>query len=191
METTKLATGIRNVERSGNENFAVFMAALEDGVEPVIQAFVQTTFARMEVDEVARTMEGKVPKVWTVTPRQVEGLQFDVKVMLSKYRSEQMMEAVRAVLPDCMTYYTLPPVAQVRLAPLFHQLLKSAQIQKPEDIISPMPEADPAALQASAQYALTLPPEIQQAIAPLIQFAMAMVPTPATDGQQPQQKLAA
>ena len=187
MDTTKLATGIRNVERAGNENFAVFMACLEDGVEDVVRAFVQTLFARIEVAEVARTMEGKVPTEWTVTPRQVEGMQFDVKVMLSKYRSEQMLESVRAVLPDCVTFYTtLPPIAQVRLAPLFIQMLKAAQITNADKIIVPMPEVDPAMVQQATDYALSLPPEVQQALAPLIQFAAsAMPPEPAGQPQQP------
>lgn len=188
METTKLATGIRNVERSGNENFSVFMSCLEDGVQKVIRAFVQTLYSRIDANEVVRILEGKVPQVWTVEPRDVQGLEFDVTVMLSRYRSEQMLESVRAVLPDCLGYYTAlrdNPIAQMRLMPLFHQLLKGAQVENPEEIIIPMSEFTPEEIAASAEFAMTLPPEIQQMLTPMISIAASMAPQP-----QPQQKAA-
>lgn len=172
METTKLATGIRNVEKAGNENFGVFVACLEDGITDTIRAFVQTLYGRIENDEVARITENKVTKIFTVTPRDVQGLQFDVNVMLSRYRSEQQMESVRAVLPDCMAFYTLAPDVQVRLAPLFHQLLKAAQIQNPDEIIAPIVSVfTPEEEAAAAAYFATLPPDVQQSLLPMMKLA--------------------
>jgi hypothetical protein len=172
METTKLATGIRNIEKAGNENFSVFLACLEDGVTDSIRAFVQTLYGRMETEEVARVLEDDVPKIFTVFPRDVQGLQFDVNVLLSRYRSEQMMESVRAVLPDCMTYYTLAPDVQERLAPLFHQLLKAAQVQNPDEIISPIvSQFSPEEEAAAAEFFASMPPEEQQALLPLMKLS--------------------
>lgn len=191
METTKLATGIRNVEQAGNENFGVFLASLEDGVQPVLQAFVNTLYGCIDAAEVARITEDGVSQMWSVEPRDVAGLKFDVTILMSRFRSEQLMESVRAVLPDCMAYYTLSPVAQVKLAPLFHQLLKAAQIQNPDRIIAPALDYPPEAYQAAAQFAMASP-EVQQ-LAPLISLASKVVPMPAAGGQraQPQQKAAA
>ena len=56
-------------------------------------------------------------------------------------------------------------------------------------LIEPNTEADPAAIQQAAQFALSLPPEIQQGIAPLIEFAAQMMP--AGQEQQQQQPAAA
>ncbi len=72
----------------------------------------------------------------------------------------------------------------MRLAPLFHQLLKGAQIQNPEEIIVPMLEYTPEEIALSVQFAKTLPPEIQQNILPMMSLAASMAPA---EQEQPAQ----
>ncbi len=151
-ESTKLATGIRNIEKSGQELFGVVISELEVGITEVAQCFVTTLYANLDDEETFEFFEGDVPVEMSVAKRDVQGLRFNVQTLLTRYRDEQSLASNGqgyALLFGDTPFYMLDPSLQIIAAPFVRNQLKSLQIQRADDFVrpqmAPMGMAMPAA----------------------------------------------
>ena len=64
-----------------------------------------------------------------------------VKLLLSRYRGEQVIDSNSAAAERVTEFYEKPPEVQAIVAPFYRQILKSLQIQDADAAIQPVPAA--------------------------------------------------
>ncbi len=138
MDTGKLATGVRNIEKSGQEMFSIALSVMQEGMEDLLESFVTYSMAYMDKKEVFTYTENDQAFAIDFDPNDIErSIEMDVRMEMTKYKSEQeLMQATQAT-SKVIEFYSLPPELQVRLTPLYRQMLKSFQISHVDDIIAP------------------------------------------------------
>lgn len=146
LDTQKLATGIKNMETSGEELFGTFIATLRPGLKGCLTDFAHTSLISLEQPKMFKFFEGDVGKLATITPDEVRNLRLDVEMSLTKYRSQQDAAQGAAAWQVATQFYVLPIEVQMRLAPLARALLKSYQQRQADELIEPtmlMPPTPP------------------------------------------------
>jgi hypothetical protein len=167
MDSTKLATGIRNIEKSGQELFSVFISALQPGVTQTLQKMVKLLFANLDQMEVYRYFEegeGEAgAELRQIDPSDIANLDVDVEILLTRHRGEQVLEQSMRAIEVIKTYYMeLPYLVQINTQDLFRDVLRSLQIQGADKFITPV--QDP--MQMGGGAGLPDPTQTAQAITP-------------------------
>jgi len=138
LDQAKLATGIRNIEKSGMEIFSIFLSSLEPGFKTCMRKFLKLLFARMDAAETFKYFEGKVGIELTLSPEEIGDIDMDVNLEMTRYRSEQQLQSNVQAAQLVTQFYAMMPEIQERVAPLYVQMLKALQIQDADKIIIPM-----------------------------------------------------
>lgn len=149
MDTTKLATGIRNIEKSGQELFSLFLGHLEPGVNETLNKMVKVLFSNLDKMEVYRYFEegeaggeGAEGMV-EINPGDIANLEMDTRILLTRYRGEQILESSIRAVEIVEKYYAQAYEVQVLTQNMFVDMLKALQVANAKDIIKPMQFAIP------------------------------------------------
>jgi hypothetical protein len=138
MDTAKLATGVKNIERSGQEMFSIYLSQLQDGLEGILRDFCLYTLAYLDKQEAFLYTEDKDVEMLEISPENVEKMvDLNVKLEMTTYKSEQDLAQAQAATAKVIEFYTLPPEMQARVAPLYRQMLKAFQVNGVDEIIQP------------------------------------------------------
>lgn len=137
LDTTELATGVRNVEKSGQELFGVRISELNTCLTPLLQAFVTTQFSNLDDEETFMYLEGDVPTEMTISRRQIETLRFNVRILLTRYKDEQAVASMESAMNILDRYDALLPDQQIIRRPLVRDALKAYQVQNPDQYVVP------------------------------------------------------
>lgn len=149
LETGKLATGVRNIQQSGEEMFSLYIGSLEPCLESITRRNLRVEFANMKPTEVFSFFEGDQHKVGVLMQEDVADLDINVNVLLTRYKNQQMLQSAQTAINAGVQFYQNPPEIQGRLAKLYIQELKALGIDDPGSVISPM-EPPPAQPQPGA-----------------------------------------
>jgi len=151
-DSTKLATGIHNIEKSGQELFGVVIAELDGGqnwgITGVINSFTTCLYNNLDPEEVFEYFEGDA--VVEMQVPEAKGLSMNVETLLTRYRDEQILESSTQAVMLVEKYYSMPGPLQVLLAGMFRDQLQALQIPRASDYIIPQagpmlaPQATPA-----------------------------------------------
>jgi hypothetical protein len=181
MDTAKLATGVRNLERSGMELFGKFLADITPGIRTIVIACMEVCLGMLDKPRAYRFFDGKVSRLGAISPDQVRNVKLDVRIELTRYRGEQEEAQIGRAIEIATTYYQQPLPIQIRLTPLYRQSLQTLQIRNVDEIIQPFDlaayQAEQAMLAAASQ-AATQPAGNQSAPAPASASASAPAATP-------------
>lgn len=145
MESAKLATGIRNIEKSGQEMFGIFLSQLEPGLQLVLDDVLGITVANLDKKEVFEYLEGDTRALDEITPEEVKNLKLNVRLLLTRYRGEQQLQSNMQAAALVKEFYTLLPEVQQRVAPFYRQMLKALQVKDADTVIMPLPLVAPGA----------------------------------------------
>jgi hypothetical protein len=142
LETSELATGIRNIEKSGQEMFSLYLGHLEPGIADALRRAVRLLFLNLEPQEIYTYFEeGEEGEggdtLVRIDPQDIMDMDIDVEVLLSRYRGEQILESSGQAVALTEKFYVLPYEVQVVVAPLFRDMLRALQIKNPDKIIFP------------------------------------------------------
>ena len=150
LPSAKLATGVRSVDKSSSEMFSLFLETLEPSLTEVLQSAVKIVYANMNATEVFAVTEGNSRALLTLTPEQVKNLEIKVKLLLTKAKSEQVLESSVQAANLTNQFYSLQPQVQEKVAPLYIQALKSLNIEQAEQVIQALAPA-PVAIGTDGQ----------------------------------------
>jgi hypothetical protein len=142
LESTKLATGIRNIEKTAQEMFAVCISDLEGGLTQVANAFVHCLYGNLDDGDLHEYFEGNIPP--SMATRDIRHLKFDVHVLLSRYKDEQMLASSTQAIQVVKEYYSLPPNLQAVLQKFYADILSALQVKNAENYLIPQPFSVPA-----------------------------------------------
>lgn len=159
LDQAKLATGIRNIEKSGMEMFGAYISALEPGIQDCLTREINLLFANLDKEEWfeyyareeadsgegAASVEPAVARVSLITPEEVRDLTIRVNVLLTRYKGEQMMEQSSTGWRIVQEYYSQDPAIQARTAHFVRMMLKSLDLGvNAEATIQPVELQDPS-----------------------------------------------
>ena len=147
MPTSDTATGIRNVEKSGQEMFAGFLSSLESGHQDLLLANIRLLYAYIQEPELFRFFNAQTnePDSDTLDPEDVRDMEFDVKILLTRVRTEQVLQMsaeARALLKEF--YETTHPNVQPIVAQFYKDSLKALGYNNADELI--IPQAAPMLL---------------------------------------------
>lgn len=150
MDSTKLATGIRNIEASGQEIFGSYIHELEKGLTDLTRKEVAVTMANLDPTEVYRYFEENeeggegAQQMFEIDPNEIADLELDVTILLSRYKGEQVIANSQAVIDTITSFYTLDPMVQAVVAPAYQDILKALNVTDYDKRIVPMRIVAPA-----------------------------------------------
>lgn len=150
LDTSELATGVRNIEKSGQELFAPFLSTLEPGHTGVCRRNMNFNFMYMDDDDVYVFFEGDQQSADLLRREEVSDLEMDIDLLLTRYRGEQLLQSNGQAMQICQIYYSFPYEVQVNLQQLAIDQLRALQIQNPENLIKPTQIAAPMPGQAGS-----------------------------------------
>jgi hypothetical protein len=152
LDSTKLATGIRNMDASGQEQFSPFLSALTPGLTDVSEKCLVLSVATADEEEMFEVMgpEGAM-LVQQIKRSDLRKMKWSLELELTRYKNEQEAKQAQFARPAAVEFYQLPPVLQMRLAPLYRQELKAYGVRNVDTIIALPTEEDFANFAAAQQ----------------------------------------
>lgn len=137
LDSGKLATGIRNIEKAGQEMFAPLISHLEEGITSACESLLKLLVATMTEAEVFPYFEGDIQHMDQIQPAEMADMDFLVEMELTRYKNEQQLEQVLAALGIIERFYALDPTLQEVAAPLYRRALKLFDIPHADTLIVP------------------------------------------------------
>lgn len=150
MDSAKLATGIRNLEASGDELFHQFITQLRPGIESVLRRALKiliqvATSSPAEQSKVTKFFDRISKRMMEINPARLADLDLDIELTLTTYdRQTRMTSAQMAynMAADFAQRCGFPPeVVHQRLGPLVASFLRALQVRNADDIVAAI---DPA-----------------------------------------------
>ena len=144
LDSAKLATGIRNIEKSGQELFSLYLGHLEPGILSVLKKCSRLVWVNLDPNEVYIYFEDGEEggegsgDMRRIDPSEINGLELDVRVLLTRYRGEQILESSIRAVEIVERFYQLPFLVQTRTYQLYRDMLKALQVANARDIIEPI-----------------------------------------------------
>ena len=160
LDTTKLATGVRNIEKGGQELFAPLISHLEPGLASVCEDLLALLVHGMDGPEFYQYFEGEV-RVEEIRPDDLRGVEFLVEMELTRYKTEQELQQSLAALDVIDKFFTQIPELQAATATIYRDILKLFGLDHADRIIVPGLVAPPSANTVNpttAQAAVTAKP---------------------------------
>lgn len=133
MDTQKLATGIRNIEKSGQEMFGWYLENLTPGIEHIIRTWIKVLLANLDHEETFKFLEGRTAHLLTITPEEVRDIDIDVHVMLTRFKNEQQIQQGRLGSQIVTEYYSLAPDVQSRVTTFYRAMIDALDFRVDSD----------------------------------------------------------
>lgn len=142
MDSTKLATGVRNVEKSGQELYSLFLGHLDPGITDMLLKAIKLLFSRLDELEVHRYFEqgeegGEGAVELTINPAEISLLEIDVQVLMTRSRGEQVIESNVRGIELVEKFFSYPYEMQVKVAAKYIEMAKEYQWHDADKIFIP------------------------------------------------------
>ena len=144
MDSTKLATGIRNIEKSGQELFGLYLGHLEPGISESLEKMVKILFANMDQMEVYRYFESgesggeDSSEMREINPGDIANLQINTRILLTRRRGEQVIESNARIIELVEKFYGFPFQIQQTIVTQFVEMAKQFQCPDPQRLFIPV-----------------------------------------------------
>ncbi len=143
-DSSELATGIIQIQDAGDELFQPTLDDLKPGLRAVLAREVDVTLANMNPKEAFTYLDGETEGIDTITPDEVRGLKFKVKIKLDTRDDQKKIQLSAAACALVERYYMLTPQVQQKVTPLYRdQVRRLVPELNVNEIISPVPPTGP------------------------------------------------
>jgi hypothetical protein len=144
MQSAKLATGIMQIEQSGDELFMPILEDLTDPLTGILNREISVVLANLDPDEFRIFCEGETDGVDMMTADDVRGLRLRCDIELTTHRNQQILQLSSQAVALVKDYYTNPPNLQVILCSLYRRQLRILDPQANADEVI-VPQQAPSA----------------------------------------------
>lgn len=138
MNATKLATGIRSLERAGNEIFGNWVEEMSNGIQNVLEKASRTEIVRLDRQEVFAFSDGESRQLMSVNPNRVRDVELNFALLLTKSESERMLLAVDKGQMMVDQFYARPLPVQQASAQMTKSGLNALGFKDVDSIIVPI-----------------------------------------------------
>lgn len=125
LESSALATGINNIQSSGDELFRPMVADMTPSINRIISREVEVTLANMNDQEAFTFLNGDTMGIDKLTREDVQGLKFKVKIELTAYKNAQQVQLSAQAVALVEKFYLQPPAVQKYVAPFYRKQLRA------------------------------------------------------------------
>jgi hypothetical protein len=140
IESAKLATGIKSLEKSGNELFASWLQETSDGVAKTLEKFTTITLMHLDERETWEFTEGGNRVFLEMSRDDVHGLRVNVQLNLVNDEGERIIASGAKVFEIAGMLVALPPETAAGLVPVAVDMVRALKIPYPEEkIVLPPP----------------------------------------------------
>jgi len=144
LDTQKLATGQRLIEKSGQELFAPLISHIQVGLESACEDLLSLLVHSMDGPEVFQYFEGET-RIDEIKPDDLRGIHFLVEMELTRYKNEQQLQQSLSSLDVIDKFYTQVPELQAVTAQIYINIMKQFGHEHADRIIVPGIYAPPSA----------------------------------------------
>lgn len=145
MQSAKLATGILEVQKSGNELFQPIIEDLKGPLERLLNREIDVILANINPEEAYTYLQGDTMKIDKLTPQDVRGLKYKCTITLTTHKNQQTLMQSAQATALVEKFYMLSPEVQARVAPFYQDQVRAlCPKMKAEDVIVPVPPTPPA-----------------------------------------------
>lgn len=144
MDSTKLATGIRNIEKSGQELFGLYLGHLEPGINESLSKMVKIMLANLDPTEIYRYFEsGEMggedsSEMREINPGDISNIEINTRILLSRRRGEQVIESNIRILELIDKFDSYSYERQVTVVNNFVDMARQFQCANPEKLFIPI-----------------------------------------------------
>ena len=157
LDTTKLATGIKSLENTGNVLMKETEAAQGDGVTLVLDQVVDCVLEHMDPNEVM--YDEDTQSLLTLSREEIRNLGRHTRLLLTRSRSTETIETARMVVQLCREYYeALNPEEQNLLREEYVRQLRALEVQDSDRLLRKVTDAEVAQWKQEQQQEAKLPP---------------------------------
>lgn len=171
MDQSKLATGIVQIEKSGDELFMPILADLQPALTKIISREVDVTLANINAEEAYTYLEGDKMKIGTLTPDDVRGLRFKIEIELTTHKNQQQLQVSAQATALVKDFYSLPPQIQQHVAVFYKNQLRALVPKENADLIivvqpPPMPGEMPQGMPSGGPSSSSSPKPVSSSALP-------------------------
>lgn len=152
MDTARLATGVNNIQHSGEEMFTPILVNLEPGIAETIADCLALAVEHMDEREAFEvTGPDGVVHLKELQRQDARQFRWHVGLEVTSSKGEREVAQAAAATEAGKDYLSLPPAWQTILAPLYRQRLKAHGVKDVHKIIVPPTPEQLQAYQAQQQ----------------------------------------
>lgn len=138
MQSAKLATGILEVRKSGDQLFETFISDLTDPLEKILTTECDVTLANINAEEAFTYLVGDKMQIGTLTPDDVRGLKYKCSIDLTTHKNQQVLQQSAQASQLVQEFYALSPNVQAKVASFYRDQVRALCPKcDPEAIIVP------------------------------------------------------
>jgi hypothetical protein len=158
MDSQKLATGIKSLERTGNLLMKFTESDHADAITDILDQAVDIVLEHMDEDEIAYKADSN--ELVKLNRESIRSIGKKVKLLLTKSRSTETIETARMVIQLCREYMeALRPDEQQLLRPEYLRQLKALETPDADKLLPEVTDEQVAAWRAQQAKAANLPPK--------------------------------
>jgi hypothetical protein len=156
LDTTKLATGIKSLERTGNLLMKFTETDHADAIAEILDQAVNIILEHMDEDQMVWRAESQ--ELYALNRDEVRKMSKKVKLLLTRSRSTETIETARMVIQLCREYYeVLTPYERYKLRGEYLRQLKALETP---DATSLLDEVTKQQAEAWQKEQASKPPEL-------------------------------
>lgn len=163
LDTQKLATGIKNLERSGEEMFGQWISHLAPDLEKILRRALKcllSNFSKVgEAGKLMRFFDRMNNRMVEIDPYRMKDLDLDIVLDLTTYKSQAQLQSGQlayTTMKDFLATIMAPPEEmEKKLGTIMEQILRALEFKNAKELCAPIQRALPAPVTLPAQTAGT------------------------------------
>ncbi len=158
LDSGKLATGIKSLERTGNLLMKFTETDHADGIAAILDQVVDIVLENMDENEVVYRPDAN--QLVHLNREEIRKMKQKVKLLLTKSRSTETIETARMVIQLIREYYeALNPFEQYKARDEYLRQLKALEVPDADDRLDPVSKEDAYKWLEQSKQPPTVPPK--------------------------------
>jgi hypothetical protein len=150
LETTKLAEGIRSLERTGNLLLKFTETDHAEGISAILDQCVDVILERMDENEIIYDPETQA--LYQLNRDEIRRLRKSVRLLLTRSRSTETIQTARMVIQLCREYYeAINPYEQFKLRGEYVRQLKALETPDADTLLKEVTKDEADAVARGAE----------------------------------------
>jgi hypothetical protein len=151
MQSAKLATGILEVKKSGEELFQPIIEDLTQPLTNLLNREISIILANINPVEAFTYLAGDKLQIGKMTPDDVRGLKYKCTISLTTHKNQQTLQQASQAAALVEKFYQLDPMVQAKVAPFYRaEIMALCPDQDADATIQPMQPQPPTPPPADA-----------------------------------------
>jgi hypothetical protein len=140
LDTTKTATGIKNIQTTNNVVGALYWGNLEPSLRDITRRNTVLEFANADPFDVLRLFAGDHHKMQVLLSEDVDDLTINVDILMTRARNAELLQNTLTAINSFQQYMNSPVPVQHRGQGLYRDVMRALQINDGVESITPLDE---------------------------------------------------